>query len=81
MLTTTLILCLVIEMSETKRDLEEMVATREHLVTDQGNGMSYCSNCQYNLGTDPSIVYKECPGCEYKLIEGKLYLPQGGSDF
>ena len=63
------------------KNLEEMVATREHIVTDQGNGSSYCSNCQYGLGSNPSKEYEKCPGCDYKFIEGGLYINQGGSDF
>ncbi|MBW3015622.1 hypothetical protein KY330_04325 [Candidatus Woesearchaeota archaeon] len=54
------------------KDLEEKVAYRNHIVCDQGNGGSYCSNCQYFLGSDPSIGYDRCPNCNYKLKEGSL---------
>ncbi len=67
-------------MNEVKQNLEEMVATREHIVTDQGNGMSYCSNCEYNLGSSALKVYEKCPECDYKLIEGGIYVNQGNSD-
>lgn len=61
--------------------LEERIATREHSVTDQGNGGSYCSNCYYDFGSDPSKHYETCPGCNYKIVEGGIYINRGGSDF
>jgi len=61
--------------------LEKKIAFREHLVTDMGNGGSYCSHCDYNLGPNPLIDYKECPGCGYTLIPGGIHINQGGSDF
>jgi len=66
---------------EEKENLEEKVATREHIVTDQGNGGSYCSNCEYNLGPDPAKEYEKCPECNYKLVEGGIWVSPGGSDF
>lgn len=60
--------------------LEEKVATREHIIHDQG-GSSYCSHCDYNLGPDPLKEYKICPGCNYTLTEGKIDILPGGSDF
>ncbi|MBU2576356.1 MAG: hypothetical protein KKF50_01405 [Nanoarchaeota archaeon] len=68
-------------MVDKKESLEKKVATREHIVTDQGNGGSFCSHCNYNLGSDPSRHYRKCPGCDYRLIEGGVYIGQGGSDF
>jgi len=68
-------------MTDKKESLEERVAKREHVVTDQGNGGSYCSNCNYYLGSDPSKEFKTCPECNYKLIEGNIYINRGGSDF
>ena len=62
-------------------NLEKKIATREHIATDQGTGGSYCSNCNYNLGSDPGKDYPKCPGCDYKLIQGSMYIQQGGSDF
>ncbi|MFH1065635.1 MAG: hypothetical protein V1734_03985 [Nanoarchaeota archaeon] len=66
-----------------KENLEKKTATREHIVTDMGNGMAYCSNCEYNLGSDPIEIYKIkiCPGCGYTLYEGGIYINRGGSDF
>ena len=61
--------------------LEEKIATREHIVTDMGNGGSYCSNCVYNFGPDPLKSYDNCPGCDYKIAEGSTYINRGGSDF
>lgn len=43
------------------------VAKREHVVTDQGNGGSYCSNCLHNLGSDPRNKYSRCPKCGLRL--------------
>ncbi|MEK6969511.1 MAG: hypothetical protein AABW48_03720 [Nanoarchaeota archaeon] len=68
-------------MADKKNSLEEKVATREHIVTDQGNGVAYCSNCNYNFGPDPLKEYKICPGCNYTLTEGKIDILPGGSDF
>ncbi len=69
-------------MEEKKKGLEEkLIASREHIATDQGNGGSYCSNCKYNLGSDPFKLYDKCPGCHYKLQEGSIHTNKGGSDF
>ena len=59
-------------------------ATREHIVTDQGNGGAHCSNCGYDLTsrfpyTDP--VPNPCPGCGLEWEEGGMYINYGGSDF
>jgi len=64
-----------------KKTLEEKVAYRNHVVTDMGNGASFCSNCDYNFGPDPLKSYKKCPGCDYKLKDGSMYINSGGSDF
>ena len=61
--------------------LEKRVALRNHVVNDQGNGSSYCSHCNSDLGSNPSKQYDSCPGCGYKLVEGDLSIEQGGSDF
>jgi hypothetical protein len=61
--------------------LEERVAFREHVVTDQGNGGSSCSNCRYDFGGGAMVSYDKCPGCGYKLLEGGVYINRGGSDF
>jgi hypothetical protein len=60
---------------------EDKVARREHVVTDQGNGGSYCDHCNYDLGSDAMRDYDSCPGCGYKLIEGSIWISPGGSDF
>lgn len=53
------------------------MATREHIVTDQGNGGAYCSNC----GWDVTKHYNECPNCLQELSEGSMYISTGGSDY
>jgi len=68
-------------MAEENKTLEEKVAFREHIATDMGNGGSYCSNCLFDLGPDPSKSYDKCPKCSYRLLEGSLYVSSGGSDF
>jgi hypothetical protein len=66
-------------------------ATIESIVTDQGNGGSYCSNCNYNLTEYVDQVYLKrgpedarsdpaCPGCTYSLTFGSMYINWGGSD-
>lgn len=69
------------EEHKSAKGLEERVAKREHITTDQGNGNSYCSNCEYDLGSDPRVKYEECPKCKYKLVEGSVFINKGGSDF
>jgi uncharacterized paraquat-inducible protein A len=54
-----------------------MQAQRMHIVTDQGNGGAYCSQCDTTLKGDEAI----CPGCKSELEDGDLYISQGGSDF
>jgi len=70
-------------------------ATREHVVTDQGNGGAYCSNCGYDLTSkmNPDFwannsvynyflpVPNPCPGCGLEWEEGGTYINYGGSDF
>lgn len=68
-------------MGDEKRSLEDKVAKREHIVTDQGNGGSYCDHCNYDLGPDPSVEYERCPKCNYRLVEGSIFINSGGSDF
>ena len=57
------------------------IARREHVVTDQGNGGSYCSHCRYSFGSDPSKEFDACPNCQYQIVEGDISIQQGGSDF
>ena len=55
------------------------VARIDSIITDQGNGGSYCSECGIAISLDP--VPKTCPGCGLPLIFGDVYINQGGSDF
>ncbi len=59
--------------------LLERIATRETMITDQGNGRTYCGNCSTML--DGPDNYNRCPNCDYKLISGELYVNRGGLDF
>jgi len=69
-------------MKEKKECLEEKVATRVHITTDMGTGSSYCSNCNYDFGSQASKIYEKCPKCNYRIIEGAVTpYPFGGSDF
>jgi len=68
-------------MDEKSKRLEN-IAFREHIVTDQGNGGSSCSHCNYDLGSNPLKNYDICPGCGYKLINRPIHpYSFGGSDF
>jgi hypothetical protein len=58
--------------------LKNKIATIEVIITDQGNGSSYCSNCNNDLAENTP---KTCPFCGYKLIKGSIFINQGGSDF
>lgn len=58
-----------------------MIARKEHIVTDQGNGAAFCSNCNENLGSDPFTQPDVCPKCGATLIEGSIWISPGGSDF
>lgn len=58
--------------------MKDKIATRDHIVTDQGNGGCYCSNCRADLTENPSNT---CLNCGYELIEGSIFINQGGSDF
>lgn len=70
-----------LNLEKSKSKKLEHIAKREHIATDMGNGGSYCSNCRYDLGSEPSVNYENCPGCGFTLKEGSVYSPVGGSDF
>jgi hypothetical protein len=60
----------------------------ESIVTDMGNGASYCAACNYEfdihyLSKDCEAKGKKltCPGCGKRLISGGIYINRGGSDF
>lgn len=58
----------------------------ESIVTDQGNGSSYCSACEtsfdiFNLHKREGEFYPRCPGCERQLSFGGIFTSPGGSDF
>lgn len=56
-------------------------AYREHIVTDQGNGGAYCSECLADLTSDINgKAPYPCPGCGAEYEEGGLYVNMGGSD-
>ena len=63
------------------------VATIESIVTDQGNGSSWCSACNANIDLDK--MYRthavkdpwRCPNCDRLLTFGSVGGDFGGSDF
>ncbi|OGZ08640.1 MAG: hypothetical protein A2942_02500 [Candidatus Lloydbacteria bacterium RIFCSPLOWO2_01_FULL_50_20] len=63
------------------RSLYEKVAFIESVVTDQGNGGSYCSHCRHNIDIQKIGELDHCPGCKRKLIWGETSINRGGSDF
>jgi rubrerythrin len=58
---------------------------REHIVSDQGNGVAVCSKCGADLsptgplGRGPAPY--PCPGCGAEYEEGGMWVQGGGSDF
>ena len=61
-------------------DHKNKIASREIIVTDQGNGGAYCDNCQ--ASQDVGEFYPDnCPGCGYKIIAGSVYINRGGSEY
>lgn len=58
--------------------MSEEYATKQVLITDQGNGMTLCSNCSEDLEHIDDI----CPKCNFPLKETTYSIyPFGGSDF
>lgn len=59
------------------------MAKIEVIVTDMGNGMSYCGNCGCDLDHGNPLVEipDKCPDCQELLETGSTYINQGGSDF
>lgn len=63
--------------------------TIESIVTDMGNGDSFCNNCQEKLTRiidewTSNLKAKDryiCPKCKYKLYRGGTFISPGGSDF
>ena len=60
-----------------------MMAIIEVLITDMGNGASYCSHCEHCLdGGDPFVVIPPCcPRCGEEFTDRRTYTNTGGSDF
>lgn len=55
-------------------------ATIDSIVTDQGNGGSYCSGCDAPIDLDKDDLEK-CKHCGRKLVWGEVSVNEGGSDF
>lgn len=53
----------------------------ESVVTDQGNGGSYCDGCKHTIDFTAITALGYCPHCERPLVWGEMHIPQGGSDF
>ncbi len=63
---------------------ENDVAYIDSIVPDQGNGGSFCSNCDYDLSKfvcTKLTMPEKCPGCGKELVWGGIYAGAGGSDF
>jgi len=56
-------------------------ATIESIVTDQGNGSSYCSACKAPIDILKISPDPRCPNCYRKLTFGGIFISPGGSDF
>ncbi|MDO8520671.1 MAG: hypothetical protein Q7S52_00990 [bacterium] len=63
------------------RSIRDGLALIESIVTDQGNGGSYCSGCRQPLDIKKVHELDNCPGCKRILIMGEMHTTQGGSDF
>jgi hypothetical protein len=60
---------------------EKRTGTIESIVTDQGNGSSYCSLCGRDIDIFADQPYPVvCPGCGAELYFGSTYINGGGSD-
>jgi len=72
------------------------VAIISVLITDQGNGGTYCGHCNYDLdpylskrlnerlaNPDKEPAHQQCPKCTYLLKDDPSgpYINSGGSDF
>lgn len=53
----------------------------ESVVTDQGNGGSYCGGCKHTLDFTAITELGYCPHCERPLVWGEVSINRGGSDF
>jgi hypothetical protein len=51
------------------------------IVTDQGNGATYCGQCGENFDKHGVLCPKECPKCRRKVVDSNVWINQGGSDF
>lgn len=56
-------------------------ATIESVVTDQGNGSSWCSRCKGKIDFQKLGLVWFCPTCHATLTLGETGGDYGGSDF
>ena len=63
------------------QDKRDEFAKIESIVTDQGNGSSYCSACKASIDIQKISPDPRCPNCCRKLIFGGIFISPGGSDF
>lgn len=50
------------------------------IITDQGNGDTFCSSCHNNLDAG-TLVGSACPKCGCEFTSQDIFIQQGGSDF
>jgi len=58
-----------------------MTAKIDSLVTDQGNGSSWCSACNHKLDLEEVFKTMVCPNCHEPLEWGNVGGDFGGHDF
>jgi hypothetical protein len=51
------------------KKLNKDYSIRTHVVTDMGNGGSFCNQCLYSFGGDPFIDFLICPGCKRTVVD------------
>jgi|SRR3989338_8366896 len=64
------------------RSLHDKLAQIESIVTDQGNGGSFCGACGFHLVTEKIHELEHCPKCKRTLVAGgPTTSTLSGSDF
>lgn len=71
-------------LAELAQARDTKTAKIEVLVTDQGNGASFCSACGTHLdgGDATRALPTTCPGCNARLtVQEEPFISAGGCDF
>ncbi len=67
-----------------------METTIDIIITDMGNGTSFCNNCGTKLDDDPVITLRDnlysvkpkgCTKCHATFVGYTTFMNMGGSDF